>query len=149
MKISHLRLSRYWFRSVEVSENPAYDAKAEVANFNMEVGTNVARKTDGSREWRVDLKLKSGEPNNGPYHFLVELSGMFHIGDDYPNDRLESLIQANGPAVLFGAAREMIMFISSRGQTPFVLPLVTFIDQIKGSDVNASEGLAPSGAKAP
>jgi preprotein translocase subunit SecB len=148
MKISELQLSRYWFRSVEVSENAAHDAKAETATLNMEVATSIARKADGSREWRVDLKVKSGEPNNGPYNFLVEVSGIFHITDAYPNERLESLIQANGPAVLFGTAREMIAHISCRGlQIPPVLPLVTFIDQIKSPDLKTAEGLAPSGVK--
>ena len=142
MKISDLRLNKCWFRSVELADNPTFSSKSGLGTTNLDVATNVARKSDGSREWKVDLKIKSddSEPSTGPYRFSVELSGIFQIDDGYPESKLESLVQANGPAVLFGAAREMITLISSRGAQPaLILPLVTFIDQIKTPEAPAKE----------
>ena len=131
MKSSLLRLEKYWLKSITVSENPTFDPNSTgVPTF--ETTTNRGHKSDDRKVWKVDLQVKTTEKCEPfqPYNIVIEMSGIFHVPDSLPEIDWESILAVNAPAVLFGAARELVAFATGRGFFPAtVLPLVTFIDE--------------------
>ena len=131
MKSSLLRLERYWLRSISVSENPTFDpTSTRVPVF--QTTTSRGKKADDPKRWKVDLQIRTPEQNESsqPYNIVVELSGIFEVPDSTPETDWESFIAVNAPAVLFGAARELVGSITARGLFPAViLPSVTFVDE--------------------
>jgi len=83
----------------------------------------------------VQLGIRqTGDEEDGcpEYTFEIEVVGLFDVDSEYPADKAENLVRVNGPAVLFGAIREMVANLTARGPFPTVeLPTVTFIDEVR------------------
>lgn len=78
-----------------------------------------------------------------PYTAEFEVVGFFAVVETFPEKRRTGMVQANAPAVLFGAVREMLTNLTSRGPYPAInLNTVTFIDDVKRSDTDACEQTA-------
>ena len=84
------------------------------------------------RKWLVRLayKLDRDSAKGVPaYAVDVEIVGRFQVDAAFPADKVERMVRANGPAVLYGAVREMVCNLTARGPYPAVrLPTVTFIE---------------------
>jgi preprotein translocase subunit SecB len=53
---------------------------------------------------------------------------LFHVVDAWPKAKVKALVEANGAALLYGAIRELVINLTSRGPWPaVVLNAVTFI----------------------
>ena len=126
---SPLQLKDYFFSRVHVDacQSGCEDAVA------WEAQTEVRQNKDESRSWlvRLILKQEATEEHCPLYTFELDVIGIFEVVERYPAEKRESLVRANGPAVLFGAAREMLAFLTNRGPHPgVVLPTVTFVDEL-------------------
>lgn len=99
----------------------------------IEEAHEVFRHEEEPERWMVRLKVSQAATDNDcpSYSFDIEIIGVFRIADEYPEAKRHGLVHANGPAVLYGAVREMVAFLSGRGPHPQVLlSTVTFIDGI-------------------
>jgi preprotein translocase subunit SecB len=64
-----------------------------------------------------------------PYSFKLVYVGFFRVVKDFPADRIEQMVRVNGPALLYSAAREALVYLSGRGRRPAImLPSITFIE---------------------
>ena len=77
---------------------------------------------------KLEIKLLGTEVSPPPYFIDLEIVGTFSL----PNIELpvnETLVECNGPAVLYGSIRELVMQVTSRGPfPPIVLPTVNFVN---------------------
>ena len=64
-----------------------------------------------------------------PYTFSVILQGIvLALPGDPEGERLERAVKANAPAMLFGAAREMIRALTNRGpHRAIIIPSINFL----------------------
>jgi preprotein translocase subunit SecB len=130
---SPLHLEHYFLQALrfETKENFDRDQMAltpapEDLKWNLENG-NVK---DGIFAFRLTLQLPP-ENERFAYAFEIILTGIFKVDDKYKGDA-EKIADANGPAVLFGAAREIIATVSGRGHFPALsLPTVHFQDLVR------------------
>ena len=85
------------------------------------------------RKWMVSLDLQQArsEGKNCPeYTYHPSLVGLFEVSPEFPEEKMDAMVRANAPAILYGAAREMLLNLTSRGPFPPIrLQTVTFIDQ--------------------
>lgn len=87
----------------------------------------------GEKLWRCDLTVKCGDPRKVkkselPYSLEVGFVGLIRIAGSIPEDHAEQLVRVNGPALLYSAAREVVLTLTSRSPgPPFLLPSVTFL----------------------
>jgi preprotein translocase subunit SecB len=85
------------------------------------------------RLWRCDLTVKCGSPqkvkkSDLPYSLEVGFVGYFRLADSIPDEHADKLVRVNGPALLYSAAREVVLTLTSRSPGPsFLLPSVTFL----------------------
>lgn len=135
MKPSPLHLDQYFFTRIHLDacEDPACeDIKGAGA---LRTQTQCQPHSEDPLQWMVTLKVIIEKQPNGdcpPYTAELEAVGLFTIDDNFPEARRTALVQANAPAVLFGAIREMLTNLTSRGPyQPVNLGTVTFIDDIK------------------
>lgn len=124
--MSPLQLSSYQFRKIEIEsqDDPTPECDNEIIS---EVEFEVS-KVD-PRLWRVALNvsLAAAEETTPRYLAKFKLEGIFRVHPHWPEDKIDRLVSANAPAVLFGAIREMVVNLTSRSvHGPIHLPTVRF-----------------------
>jgi len=127
MNPSPLQLERYFFSKVEITTHP----DGEIGTPNL-IGCQIeiVRAPDNLRRFQVSLlvKLTSPPEKKATYTGEVQAIGLFHVLPVWPDDKIDTLVESNGLAVLFGAIRELVYNITSRGPWPAVmLNTFTFI----------------------
>lgn len=127
MKPSALQLERYFFSRIELNAHTDADPRMEpTLQCHVEVGVAV----DNPRRFQVTLQLKllTPEKQAAGYTGEFQVVGFFQVLDGWPPEQILPLVETNGPAMLYGALREMIYTLTARGPWPAVtLKSVTFL----------------------
>jgi preprotein translocase subunit SecB len=96
---------------------------------------SVGRSDTDKHLWRVILKADYGpseQQKDCPYHGHAEMIGWFAVSDQWPEDRVEELVSVNGPSILYGSIREMLLTVTGRSSHgPFMLPTMSFASAVK------------------
>jgi preprotein translocase subunit SecB len=90
------------------------------------------RHTEKERCWQVvlDLKTPPVEESANPYQLEIQVVGFFEVAADFPAENMEKLVGITGSSLLYSAAREFILTITSRGPWPAIfLPTITYQGQ--------------------
>ena len=139
MKDSPLQLLRYFTPEICCSANPSFDPQkvCEAGVDQFSVNAVVTRQTAADNfpghSWCVEMhiaqKYKDGQ--NFPYKFDVTLIGFFACSDGFPSPADEGqFVRVNGSSMLYGAARELLRSLTSRGPWSEVfLPGISFYDK--------------------
>lgn len=148
-----LQLLDYWATSLRMEACPEYDQKQDTElHFDSITVENEVKLLDSPNpektgtQWLVGLSIEQGpfHEANIPYTFSVTLQGIVLALPGGPEgDRLERTVKANGPAMLFGAAREMIRALTSRGpHRAVIIPSTNFIPP-PPSNPNPTQKVSP------
>jgi preprotein translocase subunit SecB len=121
-----LQLESSFFSKLEIGIEPEYVPSDEDHKYSFGFTANIAVNNSDPHQFRVDIGVKGdpAESGSAPYHLWVEVSGIFRIPEERSDK--ERLLLLTGAAMLYGAAREMIMLVSGRhlhGQ--MILPTVS------------------------
>lgn len=113
MQASPLQLEVLQFTRIELAADSG-EVDPGDESLSCEVGYAVAN--DDARRYRVSMKLVLGNrPGTHPaYKGKVDLFGNFKVVEAWPEEKIMELVSANGPAVLYGAVREMILNLTAR-----------------------------------
>ncbi len=141
MKPSPLQLKRYFLTEICMTATPYFDPQKDHRYEFNNLQNSVDIKKDGHHPlaWQVILALKYiPKPNeNVPYGFNLKIDGFFQVDPKWPQSKVETLVNINAPAVLYGAAREILAQVTSRGPWgPLLLPAVNFIPEKKPINLN-------------
>ena len=152
MKKSPLKVKNYFVTGLSVKANPIVEGTQGplVGEANVTTKVEAAQRTDNKREWKVALQLNCEpvEKNAGAYVVAMELIGFFEVDNVLPVDRIGDVVAANAPAILYSAARELILLITGRGPfPPFSLPSATFIDETPSSQKRRAEAQKAAAAQ--
>jgi len=134
MKKSPLELIHYFVTDLSISANMDHDPAKEI-NLSLKdlKCTNRVRRIEGhATNWSIFLSVEQDtRPNrNSPYNFRISVSGVFELQTDFPADRAERFVTANGSAILFSVAREALRSGMSAGPyPPLLLPGVHFVPE--------------------
>lgn len=97
-------------------------------DFTTEV--EVGQSQDNKLEYQVQLTIKS-EPAEGKvkgYDIELSVIGFIEADSKYPEEQRIGLISVVGASLLYGAARDFLLTLTSRGPYPPVyLPTISFI----------------------
>ena len=129
MITSPLQLNKYFFTKIHIDASPEHCGEMGTITANV----SCAHKNDNEREWLVTLKVILDNNDSGdvvpPYTGEIEVLGFFEVAKKFPKERLQMLVHCNAPAMLYGAVREMVFNLTSRGPNSHInLPTVSFID---------------------
>jgi len=127
MNPSPLQLERHFFTKVliEASSNGKLGTANQVS-CEVEIGQAL----EEAKRFQVILRLKLSSTPDGEacYTGEIHVVGLFQVLEGWPAEKALSLVESNGPALLYGAARELLCNLTSRGPWPqVVLGSVSFI----------------------
>lgn len=98
------------------------------AKFGSSIQLGNIQLPSGEPRFTVQLRLRA-EPKEGgkfPYKLEIELLGVFD-GERLSEEKRDALVAVNGASLLYGAAREIVLGLTSRSLMGAVLlPSVTF-----------------------
>ena len=150
--ISPLQLDRYFLKSLHFQLRPGFDSGIRgftPAPPNIEVGVVCAEQDPGNpKQWRFEVRIElPDEPSDGGFPYTIEttLVGFFTVSPHYPQETTELLARANGPALLYSCAREILASITGRSPYPkLTIPSVTFIQpELLPREVSALSEMKP------
>lgn len=135
MKLAPLQLADYFLTDLSLQANPDFDS-SKPADDPVETLVVVPRYSQSESEegqdtrWLVILEISQTIPDGGnlPYAFNLRIQGTVIVSSHLVGNKLQRAIHANGPAMLFGAAREIIRAATGRGPWPAVIiPSTNFL----------------------
>lgn len=134
MKPSLLDLQDYFVASLSLTANRSYDRAKGVKPCvgDLQVEPILAPDAKDSRHWQLTLKVnyRPGPDINTPYHFSVEIVGLFQLSPQVAEEKTKWWIETNATAVLYSALREVVRAVTSRGPYPaLLLPTATFYEK--------------------
>jgi len=90
------------------------------------------------------VRSKEEKAANYPYNFELIYVGFFKVIEEFPPERIEQMVRVNAPALLYSAAREMLVYLTGRGRMPgILLPSITFIEPIKPAPKRVGKRSSP------
>lgn len=94
---------------------------------------------------RLDVQIKPApDAEAAPYIGEVAMIGIFRLNAEFPADKARKMVWFNGGSILYGAIRELICNITSRGvYGPILLPTVnanSFIPESEEKPAPADKG---------
>jgi len=131
-----LQLEKYYYPNIVIKADPDYKlGKKPKSATKLNVENQIRQVSVEKRTWEVILKLK-GTPEKDPipYHFDLEVIGIFTVAPEFPEKEMEKLVQIAGASMLYSATREFVLMVTSRGPfPPITLPTISFQKGIKTS----------------
>lgn len=143
MKPSLLQLKTYFLTELTVKAihvDPAAAAPPDPGTISLSTKVHHAQNKTNPRDWRVGIRIscQPGGKGHCPYLVDMELLGFFEVAQTVEEEMIRPLIMANAPALLYGAAREMILLVTGRAPYgPLLLPTATFVDEVGSRNPDA------------
>jgi len=129
MKLSPLQLKEHRFTAVSVRTIEGGSPSAEPS-----LVPTIWFAPHSLNEWRLALTVKLGSANVAQpfsYEADIQLQGLVQVTDDSLKERKEQLALVNGFSILYSAAREMLLNITSRAANGAVtLPTLSFVELV-------------------
>ena len=135
MNLAPLQLADYFLTDFTLQANPDFDSSkpADDGVESLVVAPHYSLtkdKEEQGTEWLVTLEISQTIPEGGnlPYAFSLRIQGTVIASPHLTGAKLQRAMHANGPAMLFGAAREIIRAGTGRGPWPAVIiPSTNFL----------------------
>jgi len=128
MRMPVLQLVEYVFPEIECRENPDCPRNPDaVCPPEVQVNPRMAVKEDDDDAiYRLALEIRFGsEGEHCSYIGRVKVVGIFSVASEV--EEKEKQVYINGASILYSAAREFVLSITSRGPSfPLMLPTVRF-----------------------
>jgi preprotein translocase subunit SecB len=152
MNLAPLQLTDYFLTDLSLKANPDFDSSKPVGDCveTLQVTPEYARTNDSREqgtEWLVSLEISQTIPEgvNLPYAFSLRIQGTVAASPHLTGNRLQRVMHANGPAMLFGAAREIIRAATGRGPWPSVIiPSTNFLVGLPPLEATVTPQAAPA-----
>lgn len=138
MTLSPLQPHRYFAEEVFCKANPDFDKDKEVKIKDFQVFFETGEdKNPLLRRIRLTVEQKLSRDGNEPFAFKIVMVGFFEVMKEFfesqGQEKTEQLVNVNGPALLYSAARELLSLVSGRGPYPdenlnVLLPSITFLN---------------------
>ncbi|HPT47859.1 MAG TPA: hypothetical protein PLM07_18425 [Candidatus Rifleibacterium sp.] len=138
MTLSPLQLHRYFAEEVFCKANPDFDKDKEVGIKDFQVFFETGEdKNPLLRRIRLTVEQNLSKDGNEPFAFKIVMVGFFEVMKEFfesqGSEKTEQLVNVNGPALLYSAARELLALVSGRGpytdeNLNVLLPSITFLN---------------------
>lgn len=144
MKNSPLTVQEYFFPHVEVTADPDFTSQESenLSEIDLQTKVVVISPDEEGDTYQVTLEitvLPEDEETIAPYSVHLIAVGLFTVDEQWKDP--EKLMNITGASILYSAAREFLITITSRGPwPPMILPTVSFIpDREKKKTESAGE----------
>lgn len=102
--------------------------EGESARLVFRHSLSISQQDDQGTRWlaRLDVQfMPESDGGSAPYLGEIAIVGVFSLPADFPKEKLSDTVHMNSGAILYGAVRELLSSITSRGvHGPIMLPTV-------------------------
>jgi preprotein translocase subunit SecB len=131
MNPSPLLLDSYYFKEITIKYHSGTENSGDkIVADDLKVNVLEMQDDDNSRKWifQLTIELPETAKPKSPYTFRIILTGFFEVSETYQAALADKLAKANGPAILYSAAREILAILTARGfGSTLLLPSVNFL----------------------
>ena len=142
-------LESHYSCSRSAADKLASDKFLTINSDYLDVTAIAAHKKDDKTQWKCKLKVSTKPSDQLTCTFSVEIDGYFTVKQEFVDKSLEEankLVNITGASMLYSAAREHVLTLSSRGITHGVLlPTVTFAPKNEAKDPSVKDRIGPDG----
>lgn len=130
-----LQLERYVFTKLEIEANPDY-VPQEASSDNpikLRLDIGLGEHQEDSTKYQVSIGIDELRAEKGalPYRIALQVVGQFSVNQDFRPEDLKKIVQVNGASMLYSAARELVLLVTSRGPwSAFQLPTISFYQAV-------------------
>ena len=130
-----LQLERYVFTKLEIEANPDY-VPQEASSDNpikLRLDIGLGEHQEDSTKYQVSISIDELRAEKGslPYRIALQVVGQFSAAQNFKPDDLKKVVQVNGASMLYSAARELVLLVTSRGPwSAFQLPTISFYQAV-------------------
>lgn len=130
MNAPPLLLKHYFFTRISIEAfPPPKEDKDKSIRATSRIDTKI-EKMEMENHYHVIVAVAlAGEDDSYPPPYTVDVQavGQFEVRPDWPEEDKEKLVTITGSSILYGAIREQVLTLTSRGpNTPLMLPTITF-----------------------
>ncbi len=125
-----LELKKYFFPFVQVAADAEYEPSAQKISPHFEVRTTVEHdEENGIYQVALEIIAEPEDENSKiPYSIHLITVGLFTVDENFPER--EELLKVTGASLLYSAAREFIITVTSRGPwSQVIIPTISFLQQ--------------------
>jgi preprotein translocase subunit SecB len=140
LRLSPLQLNRYFIKELSYAVKGSFEGRYDPTAFfpypQLLSRVKSTRNESDARAWKFELTVESNDAKSEefPYSLRIVMVGDFTVAESYPAERADLLARVNGPSLLYSAAREALVLITSRSGFPaIVLPSVLFLPPEEGA----------------
>jgi preprotein translocase subunit SecB len=133
MKPSPLTLHDYFVTDLSFTVNREFDPTkpATLCVDDLIIKREAKLRDSNPLQWRMTLRIQHQAlpGHNTPYAFTLELVGFIDLAPEFPleEEKRQRTLEVNGASMLYGAAREIMRSVTSRGPyLQIILPSVSF-----------------------
>ena len=127
-----LQLERYFFTKVVVGTNtefrPSDMVPGQPIDVDLSLTMDLAKNPNDPNKFQLTLSISKIVGKNFPLPYDLDLQavGLFTIDSSFNHPNMDRLVQVSGGSILYSAAREFVLLITSRGPWhSFQLPTIT------------------------
>ncbi len=130
-----IELKKYFFPFVHVAADPQYEPGKEADKAHFDVRTSIT-KDEGNNLYQVTVEIVAqpeDEDSRIPYSIHLIGVGLFGVDDKW--EEHEKLLRINGASIIYSAAREFLITVTSRGPwPPVILPTISFANLLPSEE---------------
>lgn len=127
---SLLQLNRFWIESLRLTSEP-FEGPPALEDVRL-LGESEFAPADGGFLVRLNVRSRTSRERPLPFRFQMRISGYFTLPEEVPEDERRRLVSVSGSAMLYSAARVVLVMIIGAGYSPLQLPSINFIDFFEG-----------------
>ncbi len=154
MKKPPLQMEYYYYPEIKLVTRqgiPIDQVKPEQVGYEFDVEPQAYQSEDDQLCYKVDLRIRTRDlkGKTNPYELDLLVSGYFRLDEQIPAEKQGGIARVLGANILYGAAREFLFQLTSRGPFPSIwLPTTSFVPDLPAVPAQAPERPLPSAPKA-
>ena len=115
--IAHVKLLDYFVKSFSFETNMKCEKEKprDLRDVVIQNDWRPLKKHKNRYAVFLNLEMRAPEGKNTPYAIKMEMFGYFQVPEEMPEELREKMVKTNGSSILYGAAREIIREMTSRG----------------------------------
>jgi len=139
--IAHVKLLDYFVKSFSFETNMKCEKEKprDLSDVTIQNNWRPLKKHKNRYAVFLNMEMRAPEGKNTPYAIKMEMFGYFQVPEEMPEELREKMVKTNGSSILYGAAREIIREMTSRGIfRKIYFPTVSFAPLVEKSQSTAN-----------
>ncbi len=130
-----LQLERYFFPKVEVNAAPPGGSETKPPKktaYNLEITPSTEKIAEDRWHAIIQIRVTPATEVDRQYVVALDVVGFFKVAPELSEPDAKKLVTVTGCSILYSAARELLLVVTSRGPyAPVTLPTISLLQTVQ------------------